>query len=159
MCLICQTDRRLHDDLPHPFCAHRYYAYGFGSTANSNTEHAQQAYLFFQVLTLSLSVACASVCHILLSYLYFRQSSAYADAFADAVVGNVRVVFRLLLCSHVTYCCSLVLIGFVYFPNDSYGLGLTVAVFSVLLACVLRAFVLPFFASFLKPLFPFSPPF
>ena len=41
----------------------------------------------------------------------------------------------------MTYCCSLVLIGFVYFPNDTYALGLTVTVFSILLMCVHYPFV------------------
>ena len=94
------------------------------------------SYLFFQVLTLALSVACASICNALLCYLYYRPSAAYVDAFADAVKGSVRLVFRLVLFSHVTYCSSLVLIGFVYFPNNPYALGLTVTVFSILLACV-----------------------
>ena len=94
------------------------------------------SYLFFQVLTLALSVACASICNALLCYLYYRPSAAYVDAFTDAVKGSVRLVFRLVLFSHVTYCSSLVLIGFVYFPNNPYGLGLTVTVFSILLACV-----------------------
>jgi len=88
------------------------------------------------VLTLALSVACATICNALLCYLYYRPSSAYSDAFADAVIGSVRVVFRLVLFSHVSYCSSLVLIGFVYFPNNPFALALTVAVFSVLLACV-----------------------
>ena len=88
------------------------------------------------MLTLALSVACASICNALLCYLYYRPSAAYANAFADAVKGSVRLVFRLVLFSHVTYCSSLVLIGFVYFPNNPYALGLTVTVFSILLACV-----------------------
>ena len=130
-CLICHC-------LPSP----RYYAYGFGSSATSTTERAQQAYLFFQVFTLTLSVSCASICNALLCYLYYRPSTAYADAFADAVVSSVRLVFRLVLFGHVAYCCSLVFIGFVYFPNNPYGLGLTITVFSILLAYV-RAPSLP----------------
>jgi hypothetical protein len=112
----------------------RYYAYGSGSTATSNTERAQEAFLFFQVLTLVLSVTCASVCNALLCYLYYRPDTSYADAFADAVIMNVRLVFRLVLFSHVTYCCSLILIGFVYFPNDAFALNLTISVFGILLA-------------------------
>jgi magnesium-transporting ATPase (P-type) len=113
-----------------------YYAYGFGSKAGSGTESAQQAYLFFQLLTLVLSMACAAISHALLFYIYYRPSAKFADAFADSVKINVRIVFRLVLFSHVTYCCSLILIGFVYFPNEPFALGLCIAVFSALLACV-----------------------
>jgi hypothetical protein len=49
---------------------------------------------------------------------------------------NVRLVFRMVLFSHVSYCCSLILIGFVYFPNEPFALVLCVVVFSLLLVCV-----------------------
>ncbi len=117
----------------------RYYAYGFGSTATTATERAQLAYLFFQVLTLVLSMTCAFICHALLFYIYHRPSTAFADAFADSVKTNVRIVFRLVLLSHITYCCALVLVGFVYFPNEPFALYLCVAVFSLLLAYVRNA--------------------
>jgi hypothetical protein len=89
--------------LPHFLTARfRYYAYGFGSTASSNTEAAQQAYLFFQMLTLALSMSCAAISHALLFYIYHRPSAAFADSFADSVISNVRLVFRLVLFSHIT---------------------------------------------------------
>jgi hypothetical protein len=110
-----------------------YYAYGFGSSATAFTQQAQQAYLFFQVLTLVLSIACATICNVLLAYTYARPSDAYADKFSEAVKVSVRIVFRLSLFAHVTYCSALVLIGFVYFPENTFGLVLSVTVFSALL--------------------------
>jgi hypothetical protein len=94
------------------------------------------------MLTLVQSIACAAICHALLFYIHYRPSSAFADAFSDAVKMNVRLVFRLVLFSHITYCCSLILIGFVYFPNEPYALGYTVSAFSLLLVCVFE-FVVP----------------
>jgi hypothetical protein len=88
------------------------------------------------MLTLSLSVTCAFISNSLLCYLFYRPSATYIDSFSDAVVKNVRLAFRLVLLSHVTYCCSLITIGFVYFPENSYALGLTISAFCVLLVCV-----------------------
>ncbi len=42
----------------------------------------------------------------------------------------------MVLFSHVSYCCSLILIGFVYFPNEPFALVLCIVVFSLLLVCV-----------------------
>ena len=110
-----------------------YYSYGFGTTATAYTQNAHQAYLFFQVLTLVLSVACATLCNVLLTYMYARPSDSYADKFSDAVKISVRIVFRLLLCAHITYCSALVLIGFVYFPDNKFALAVSVTVFGSLL--------------------------
>ena len=110
-----------------------YYAYGFGSTASTATQNAQQAYLFFQVLTLVLSIACATLCNVLLAYTYARPSDSYADKFSESVKISVRIVFRLLLFAHITYCSALVLIGFVFFPDSKFALYACVTVFTALL--------------------------
>ena len=81
-------------------------------------------------------MTCAFICHTLLFYIYHWPSTAFADAFADSVKTNVRIVFRMVLLSHITYCCALVLVGFVYFPNEPFALYLCVAVFSMLLVYV-----------------------
>ena len=109
------------------------YYYGFGSTATTDTQNAQQAYLFFQVLTLVLSIACATLCNVLLAYTYARPSDSYADKFSESVKISVRIVFRLLLFAHITYCSALVLIGFVFFPDSKFALYACVTVFTALL--------------------------
>ena len=118
-----------------------YYAYGFGSTASTATQNAQQAYLFFQVLTLVLSIACATLCNVLLAYTYARPSDSYADKFSESVKISVRIVFRLLLFAHITYCSALVLIGFVYFPDNKFALYACVTVFTALLLYTILAVV------------------
>ena len=115
------------------------YYYGFGSTATTGTQNAQQAYLFFQVLTLVLSIACATLCNVLLAYTYARPSDSYADKFSESVKISVRIVFRLLLFAHITYCSALVLIGFVFFPDNKFALYACVTVFTALLLYTILA--------------------
>ena len=115
------------------------YYYGFGSTATTGTQNAQQAYLFFQVLTLVLSIACATLCNVLLAYTYARPSDSYADKFSESVKISVRIVFRLLLFAHITYCSALVLIGFVFFPDSKFALYACVTVFTALLLYTILA--------------------
>jgi hypothetical protein len=97
------------------------------------TENGQRAYLFFQMLTMTLSMACALIGATLLFYVHFRPSPSFADSFADSVRMNVRITFFLVVISHISYCCALALIGFVYFPHEVFALGLCVAVFTALL--------------------------